>query len=152
MTFVLAGCLSNRQHWWHLCWRSFKWPASTNGSVLAGRQPASTKGHFYWLKLLAGAAPASKNRFQPPRQIISGLVRRPRAWVAPRGRAASQVTSSSRDCAASRASPSSSTGASLSSSARYGLGAHGRPILRRRGQPDICPRSARMASHPDDFV
>jgi hypothetical protein len=51
MTFVLAVCLSNRQHWWHLCWRSFKWPVITNWSLLAGRPPASTKGHFYWLKV-----------------------------------------------------------------------------------------------------
>jgi hypothetical protein len=31
--------------------------------MLVGWLPASTKGHFYWLKLLAGAAPGSKNRF-----------------------------------------------------------------------------------------
>jgi hypothetical protein len=51
MAFVLAGCLSNRQRWWDLCCRSFKWPAGANGSVLAGWPPASTKGHFYWLKV-----------------------------------------------------------------------------------------------------
>jgi hypothetical protein len=28
--------------------------ANTNGSVLAGRPPASTKGHFYWLKVAGG--------------------------------------------------------------------------------------------------
>jgi hypothetical protein len=39
MTFVLAVV---------------KVTASTNGSVLAGRPPASTKGHFYWLKVAGG--------------------------------------------------------------------------------------------------
>jgi hypothetical protein len=33
------------------------------GSVLAGRAPASTKGHFYWLKVAGGDSPDSKNRF-----------------------------------------------------------------------------------------
>jgi hypothetical protein len=110
------------------------------------------KGSFLLVKVAGGcrarqqkpALATKTNHFWPSAQAAS--------LSCSTGRAASQVTSSSRDCAASRASPSSSTGASSSSSARYGLGAHGRPILRRRGQPDICPRSARMASHPDDFV
>jgi hypothetical protein len=61
MAFVLAGFLSNRQRWWDLCWRSFKWPASTNGSVLAGRPPASTKGHFYCLKVAGGCRAHQQN-------------------------------------------------------------------------------------------
>jgi hypothetical protein len=73
MAFVLAGSLSNRRLWWHLCWRSFMWPASTNGSVLVGGPPAYTKGHFYWLKVAGGCRTSQQrpvlaartNRFWP---------------------------------------------------------------------------------------
>jgi hypothetical protein len=73
MTLVLASHLNDRQHKCHLCWWSFKWPASTNGSVLAGRLPASIKGHFYWLKVAGGCRArqqkpvlaARTNRFWP---------------------------------------------------------------------------------------
>jgi hypothetical protein len=73
MAFVLAGYLSNREQRWHLCWPSFKWPASTNGSVLAAWLPASTTGHLYWLKVAGGCRArhqkqvlaARTNRFWP---------------------------------------------------------------------------------------
>jgi hypothetical protein len=79
MAFVLAGCLSNRQRWLDLWWWSFKWPTSTNGSVLTGRPPASTKGHFYWLKVAGGCLArqqkpvlaARTNRFWPSVAPIS---------------------------------------------------------------------------------
>jgi hypothetical protein len=77
MTLVLAVHLNDRQHGWHLCWRSFKWPASTNWSVLAGRPPTSTKGHFYWLKVAGGCRArqqkpvlaAGTNRFWPSGEL-----------------------------------------------------------------------------------
>jgi hypothetical protein len=57
-----------------LCWRSFKWSANTNGSVMAGWLPASTKGHFYWLKVAGGCRARQQKPILLPGQIVSGLV------------------------------------------------------------------------------
>jgi hypothetical protein len=61
MAFCAGGRLSDPPAQMALCWQAGHPPA----------QMVISTGS----KLLAGAAPASKNRFYPPGQIISGLVK-----------------------------------------------------------------------------